>query len=671
MRLKSACLSIALAILPAATAWAADAAPAAKPSLQEEFNKASEAAENGQCGTALEIFNRLAVDPRVKPGTLSYAAIAVRRGNCLVSDGEFEEGSEQIHKGLPILVAAGPDFTFDVMRAEDSLGRAAAQAFDHDAAIIHYRKALALVQGAPRAQILVHLAQVTAFDGGTVPLDYANEALGVVQSIPKASKESLAIAYTTRGRIYLNQGQIKEATADFRKAVDLAGGLTLSKVSINDVAIRSDLAQAQLLAGKRDEARLTLAYTGAGRIEKSRFTPGRAMPVPECGQEFGLRPEDSAIVEFSIDDDGHVLSAQTIYSRGNYRTAATFARAALDWSWQPEQIAKVPAFFRALTRVEMRCSNSGAGMPGIVAPLFHRMDEWASPIIQSSGFPNLENSRLYRSREQLHQFGASRETAGDARGAAAAFALAALADGRAIQSRVDEIDHAMALLEGAKGNPQALNSLRVMREVIALAMSASKTKDPRSSAANRFLSLADMPDIAGDALAQATVRLLAAERLSSKAGAEQKVELYQRVADDARLGEGHPLRQVALLYLANIAAAQGHLQDAQGFFQRTGLTEQQCSVIGAAPALRSSRADSSDYPLEALHMGFEGWVKLEFDISADGKTANTRALLAYPPFVFVDAASGMARDFRYATSYRPSGGSACAAQSEVVNFVNP
>ncbi|KAK0358782.1 hypothetical protein LTR94_033980, partial [Friedmanniomyces endolithicus] len=134
-----------------------------------------------------------------------------------------------------------------------------------------------------------------AFDGGTVPLDYANEALGVVQSIPKASKESLAIAYTTRGRIYLNQGRIKEATADFRKAVDLAGGMTLSKVSINDVAIRSDLAQAQLLAGKRDEARLTLAYTGAGRIEKSRFTPGRAMPVPECGQEFGLRPEDSAI----------------------------------------------------------------------------------------------------------------------------------------------------------------------------------------------------------------------------------------------------------------------------------------------------------------------------------------------------------------------------------------
>jgi len=69
-------------------------------------------------------------------------------------------------------------------------------------------------------------------------------------------------------------------------------------------------------------------------------------------------------------------------------------------------------------------------------------------------------------------------------------------------------------------------------------------------------------------------------------------------------------------------------------------------------------------------MGFEGWVKVEYDIDAAGHTANQRALIAYPPFVFVDAARNIARGVRYDPTYRPSGQLACSATSETVRFLN-
>ncbi len=46
----------------------------------------------------------------------------------------------------------------------------------------------------------------------------------------------------------LNLGNFKEATLDLEKAIDLLGGLT-TRVSDSDLATRSDVAIATLLAG--------------------------------------------------------------------------------------------------------------------------------------------------------------------------------------------------------------------------------------------------------------------------------------------------------------------------------------------------------------------------------------------------------------------------------------
>lgn len=59
-------------------------------------------------------------------------------------------------------------------------------------------------------------------------------------------------------------------------------------------------------------------------------------------------------------------------------------------------------------------------------------------------------------------------------------------------------------------------------------------------------------------------------------------------------------------------------------------------------------------------MGFEGWTRVEFDVDSAGRTRQQRALISYPPFVFSDAASAMAKDFVYESSYRPGGDTACA-----------
>ena len=84
--------------------------------------------------------------------------------------------------------------------------------------------------------------------------------------------------------------------------------------------------------------------------------------------------------------------------------------------------------------------------------------------------------------------------------------------------------------------------------------------------------------------------------------------------------------------------------------------------------MRSTGAGGDDYPMEALMMGFEGWVRLELDITADGKAAGVRPIIAYPPLVFVEAATGMSKGFRYEYSYRPYSSVACSAKQETITF---
>ncbi len=625
------------------------------PSLQQLFNTASQAEQTGDCARALPIFNSLVGDPRIKPGSLAAGAIAVRRGHCLIGAGKFDEGEASLLAGLPIMHAAGPEFTQDVAMGERELGDSAFLRNDHDVALVHYQALLAVSSDNERVLPLLRLAMLTAFDGGTQPLGYAEEALRIASAAAKPDKKTLANIHDVHGRILLNQGQIKLAYAELEHALDLAGGLTFNRVSHGDVELRGDLAQAALLTGHPDEARTYLSYTGAGRIAESPFATAVSMEAPECGAESGLKPEDSAIVEFSIADDGGVTGAQTIYSRGNFSVATAFSKSVDSWFWRPEDIAKLPPFFRVLTRVEMRCSNRGGNVPSVETPLARRFFEWASrQLPQWHGpFPP-EGANL----PALKALGDAAATRRDTNVAAAALGAWALLNPRDGAAELATFDEALALGRQAAVPPEAINALRVLRMPRQLRVDHLKSGHGDTSLSDRagFRAVAEEPGLASDPLASDTLLMLALPRHPASTDRASLVMLARRVADDGRLPEHFPLRQAAMLWLANQSAEAGKLDEAQAFFQRTGLNEQQCALIGPEPAMRQSGVSGADYPMDALRMGFEGWVRLEFNINANGTTAGTRPLIAYPPFVFADAATGMARSMRCHATYRPAGG---------------
>ena len=425
--------------------------------------------------------------------------------------------------------------------------------------------------------------------------------------------------------------------------------------------------QAALLTGNKDRARKLLAYTGAGRIAESPFASAKVMRVPDCDDSVGMRPDDSAVVEFSIADNGTVEDAQTVFTRGNYATARAFGEAVRSWVWQPEKVARLPAFYRALIRVELRCSKSGGGLPSVTAPFRQRVAAWSRPLLaQPYGLP-LGGPELAVVRQRA----AALETAGDGIGAGTLIALTLLDDPVARRSDLVDADHAATLLAGADPARRAsVAAVRALSEARMVGLYPKMTNSFGLAREGLLLKAAQQPMVAADALAQDTLRLYAlTENLSGRFD-EREVAVLHEVADDTRLDAASPLRQVAVLRLASIAARDGRRAEAEALFARTGLSEEQCSLIGDIPRLKSSNFDQ-DYPVEAIAMGFEGWVREEFDIAADGRTASPRTIIAYPPFVFVEGAAKLFSSARFDTSFRPSGKTACSARSETINFNLP
>ena len=392
------------------------------------------------------------------------------------------------------------------------------------------------------------------------------------------------------------------------------------------------------------------------------------MQVPDCDDAVGMRPEDSAVVEFSIGDDGAVQEAQTVFTRGNFATARAFAAAVRGWAWQPEAVAKLPPFYRALVRVELRCSKGGGGLPGVDVPFKQRIVAWVTPLL--GGIHGTIHSGS-RAADAVRERAAVVQSAGDSVGAGTLLLLAVTLDPVARPSQRQDLDLATGLLAGADAPRRA--SAGVLRVIHMQSLASLKQGNAgrwSESYQDQLLAAADQPEIAVDALSQDTLRLLALRTRWRKEYSERETLVLRQIADDARLGAESPLRQVALLRLASLSAAAGHRDEAEALFARTGLGEEQCALIGDIPRLRYEGGDSY-YPKEALSMGFEGWAREEFDIAANGHTVEPRTVIAYPPFVFVASATAMARVFRYDPSFRPTGKLACSARAETIKFQIP
>lgn len=654
---------LVLALMFVASTPAAAAAPPPGPrTLQQEFDEASTEASAGNCQSAIPKFEALERSNKVKPGSLPAAAIAVRKGICAIRLESVDSDEPAILAGLAILDKAGSSFDVDVADGWAALGDAAFGRYDYAGAANAYKNALALQKGKSRLPALAKLAKATAFDGNTESLTAAYEGIKIISATPKLSKDSLATFHTLYARALLNQGNAAEGYKELKAALSLSGGLT-NRTTLSEVSLRGDLAMAAMLMNKKDDARLYLAYTGAGRIRKSSFKRAVSMNPPLCGEETGLRPEDFAVVEFSIADNGTVSSAQTVYSRGGSAVAAAFGRAVSEWYWKPEDIAAIPAFYRVLTRVELRCSNVLDSGPGVMGPLLERFLNWATPLLPLTSTADISDTSL---REILHHYVDGSTKSQDDAARVAALGWLAYVEPVSGQKRAVMADDALTLASKIPVPQEVVNWLRIVR----LKASTEEKGHANSESLNAALALADDPAIANDPLAADTLRLLAARgKMTTKL--KEAPMLLAKVAQDDRLPPHHPLRQLAWLDLAGKAAAEGNRAAAQDYFNRTGLTDKQCGLLGESPTLKRSNVSSNDYPTEAVMMGFEGWVQTEYDITTDGRTTSVRPIIAYPPLIFVDAATGMAKGMQYDVSFRPGSSLACSANRQTFNFNIP
>lgn len=638
-----------LAVGQGATEKVAAGAPA---TLQQQFDAASDAAATlGKCGEAIAMFEAIERSGAAKRSALVAAAIDVRKGRCLVLTGREAEGEAAIHRGLPQLEARGAAFAVDARNAKITLGEAAYNRFDYDSAIRQYEAVLAQSQGLQRLMPLMLLSRALMFDHDGRALRYAEEARTIVKTAPAASKRDIANVQTQYARVLLNEGRDGEAYAELRDSLAKQGGLD-SRVNLDDIATRSDLAIAALRNKDVAAAQRYLVYTGAGRMKDAPFSKAVSMDPPACDPTIGLTADDVAIVEFILEEDGHVAGVMPIFSTGRRATALAFAQAVKDWSWRPDDAKAIPLIFRYGSRVELRCVRAPEA-PSVMKPLIESADAWfAAQGLSEAAWADMSDARAL----PLQRAGS---TDGGAAGLRATMALALnpIVDAKELE----------ALRQQAMTRAAALRAPVAMR----VAMVVSDTQDWNANKYRAALrALLTEPDVAADPIASATLRLMiAAPRYKSRSPEDASALLDAVIS--APLAETHPLKVAALLQRANLLAAANDLAGARAAFARTGLTAEQCSLVGLSPAATRPGGSSSDYPMAAVRMGFEGWVRAEFDITADGRTATQRAVVAYPPFIFNDAAIGIVRGSRWTSSFRPEGALACAGQQRSVVFNMP
>ncbi|MBC3940579.1 hypothetical protein [Sphingomonas albertensis] len=624
--------------------------------VQQDFDAAAALDAKGDRPAALAAWEKL--EARTKPGSRSRGIALIRKSAALFKLDRSDDAVTAARAGLALLPATDPTLAEDRWRAFYDLGIIAQNALDYAGASDAYASAEA-AGGTPslKAASLLALAETRTFTDPAAAEAALARADALVKTAPADARVKAMIA-RRHAILSLNRGAYEPARVYAIDAVKQLGGLT-SQTDSNDVSARSDAAIASLLAGKADDARRYMAMTGAGRLTKGEFDPAVQMDVPPCGGEADLRPADMAVVEFTIGDDGVVRDVSPIYAAGGGAVALEFARAVRDWSWTPEQAKALPAFFRRNVRIEMRCSTLFE-RPSIGKFLDSDMATW----LESKGLSLPAEERgadavaVVRQRAAL----AAAEAKSGPNSLATLPPLYQLVNNAVVGREESNVfaRRALAIAE-AQGAPA---SARLPLDIsVRVTASADSWKDGAFTRA--VTPLLSMPVYANDPKARSAILLLIAERTSAR---NRRAVLLQQVADEKGLAANDPMRVGALIRLASLQQQAGDTAMARATFDRSGLAASQCAILDAPPRFLSA---GGVFPNEAQAWGFEGWTKTQFDVGADGKVLNQRAVLSYPPFVFTKAGVQTIAGARYTKTFRPDGGVGCGGLSQSVRFKMP
>lgn len=628
--------------------------------VQQRFDAAqAKMGANDHAGALAELQSLEAhLRAQPKPSVTNIAITQAQQAEALMKLGRGPEAKERLRLALNGDALSRPALSPVREKARLSMAQIMEAELDHAGAREAYLK-LAEEGESPvmRVVALMGAARSTMFTDAAQALGHVDRGLALIGSDPSIGKEELANVTGLKGRILLNAGRFREAEALLVKSVDLRGGLD-RRVDQQDIALRADAATALLNLNAAEKARRYLAYAGAGRTENALGSPVE-MPLPSC-TEHGLDPNESAIVEFTILNDGRVVAARPIYASRQGDSAYIFTRAVERWSWDPARASKVNPFFRASTRVELRCSNAlprpepitmfelavqnwlaaqgvaaveGTSSAAIVPALSTRLERAAPDSVERLAMLILLSRNKAVERTKRREYAAEAE--------------------RLARSTAPDTIHFQTALEHAELQSQDGNA------------------EWRGQAAKRlalFSSLRSRPEFAGAAM-QAILNLEIAQAAGILKRGDVELEAITAVVQDERLSAKDPLKVAALLQLANLHAARNELSQAQTVYGLTGLSAQQCALLDSGRVmLEPGRAS---FPRDALIWGFEGWTSQEFDVGADGRTRNVRAVASFPPRVFVKASEEPIKTSTYRVSYRPDGDLACTGMRRNVVFMIP
>ncbi|MEA3047648.1 MAG: hypothetical protein QOJ53_1980 [Sphingomonadales bacterium] len=629
-----------------------------QPSIQQQFDAASAALDAHDWAEAVRGYE--ALETRIR-NSRTLAIARTRRATALVELGRIEEAATLLRDSLPALSAEDSSLYADRVTGFTALGQIAESRLDYDEAQRRYRQASDIpVPDDRKLPALRGLIQTQLFGNAEGALRDADAALRAVAASSPGNQPLQAKFHTLRGRALLNLGRFAEAQAELELAMRQLGDLTL-RADINDLVARSDLAIAALLAGDGDRARRYLAYTGAGRLQRGAINP-YSFNLPPCGGD--LSPDDVAVVQLGIADDGRVTYAMPIYASRQGAVALAFARAARDWAFYPRPAGEVPSLLRAAVRIEMRCSDladpdgdveeGSTLLPRLIA--FDRA--WAQAI----------DANLARPTAAVRASLAEADAAGEAgrHGALPLLLILANRGDVTFAERTAFLRRALALAA----------SDRAPDEVIAaIAIAAGRRQVPRVWIGNR--ARPDAPDY-DTILAYPEVRL--SPRITAMIRLAQARRFYYDRDDDRALlaasgairalpdrAPTDPLLQQARQLLVVVNADRGDMNAARAAHQAMGPGAPRCGLL---PRHRRDSAGSSDFPDEALRWGFEGWGVNELALTPQGEVALARTVMAYPPFVFGQAARRVAGRTRHEPTYVPDG-AACTYDRQAVRFVLP
>ena len=637
-------------------AQAATAAPAttSASTLQAQFEQATAALTSEKWDEALAGFRAIEARPGVGARTRGVALL--RQGFALGHLYRDEEARDAYRRGLALAPKSDASLADDRLEALIELGGLDRRYYDYSAARREFEEALALATDpATKLRVLRGLAAVTMFDDVQAARRMVDEALAIAAAT-KVTPQVDAAVHDMRGRVLLNQGDAVAALADLQIAIKDLGGLTV-RTDLQDATVRSDAALAALKAKDMDRAREYLAMSGEGRLPDGPFAAPADTDLPPCGGD--LRPDDVAVIEFGIGDDGHVTFADPVYASRQGPVAVEFARAVSGWSWHQNDVKSIPLFFRAITRIELRCSMA-VKRPSEVMLLEPALTAWlADHKVAVVGEQEKRNVALLRAGIEQRKGDKPLERL---------VYLYALAGNPTVDTKEAEkaLEEASAIADAEHAPPavRALIRIRLLQPDPSISPALFATR-----VSEGFRRLLAIPDLADDPLSGSVIRLqLAAPGWG--APPRDAVDLLQHVADDKRLDPHDPLRVGAMVRLASIQAQHGDLAAARQTYLKTGLNAQQCALVDAQPAMRRPGVGTADYPMDALNWGIGGWTEIEFDIQPDGRTVNRRPVMAYPPFVFGEPTTKAMEATRYTQSYRPDGTIGCSGAKQRFRYIS-